>query len=98
MGLEQVSLSRRNPRRDGNEPALVKLLEQLGASWRPLSAKGAPDGLVGWQFRTYLVEIKQPNGKLTADQKRWAEGWRGGAVHILRTAEDVYRLLHVKPQ
>jgi len=93
-----MSLSRRNPRRDGNEASLKLLLMDLGASWRPLSGKGAPDGLVGWKLQTYLVEIKQPKGKLTADQKAWVDGWRGGAVHILRTAEDVYRLLQVKPQ
>jgi hypothetical protein len=72
------------------------LLRQLGASWQPLSIPGGPDGVIGWQGHNHLVEIKRPGQQLRLSQQQWAAEWHGSPVHVLRTAEDVYRLLHIK--
>jgi hypothetical protein len=91
-----VSLSRYAARRDQNEHGLVVLLRQLGASWVPLSIHGGPDGMIGWQNTwTHLAEIKRPGQKLRQSQLDWAADWHGAPVHVLRTAEDVYRLLRI---
>jgi hypothetical protein len=91
-----VSLSRRNPRRDGSEPGIVRALTALGCSVQPLSGKGVPDLLVGVKGRTLLLECKAPAGPrggvsgrgLTEDQDRWIRTWRGDRVWIARTADD----------
>ena len=74
----------------------MKLLRQLGASPEPLSIAGGPDLLIGWGHETELAEIKRPGAKLRASQTDWQATWRGSPVHVLRTPEDVFRLLKVK--
>jgi hypothetical protein len=72
------------------------LLRQLGASWEPHSAPGAPDGFLGFGGQTHPCEVKRPGQKLRPLQQAWIRGWNGSPVQVLRTAEDVYRLLHIK--
>lgn len=91
-----MSLHRHAVRRDANEQSLVSLLRQLGATWQPLSVKGGPDGMAGFQGQNYLIEIKRPGQKLRLTQQTWAENWCGSPVHVLRTPEDIYRLLRIK--
>ena len=51
-------------------------------------AMDAPaDALVGYQGRSYLVEVKTPTGKLTGPQQTFLDGWRGDYT-VLRTVED----------
>lgn len=59
-----MSLARRNPKRDGNEAAIVNSLRRLGATVARISGHGLPDLLVGWRGKWVLVEIKQ-KGKET---------------------------------
>ena len=54
---------------------------------------GCPDGLVGWQGQTYLVEIKNPKGTLTPDQEQFITLWRGSKVHVIRTVDDLIDVL-----
>ena len=64
-----MSLKRNNPKRDRNEPAIVKALNQAGAiTWR-LSAPGVPDLLVGWQGRWLLLEVKTERGRMKPAQQ-----------------------------
>ena len=42
---------------------------------------------MGYQGRSYLVEVKTPTGKLTGPQQTFLDGWRGDYT-VLRTVED----------
>lgn len=86
---------RKRARVDANQPTLVAHAQAYGASWLSLAnlGNGAPDGLLGLHGHTFLVEFKTLKGSLTLDQREFIRLWRGSPVHILRTTEDVERLL-----
>lgn len=82
-----MSLSRRNPRRDANEAAIVDALRRVGAEvWR-LSGKGLPDLLVRHRGRYEAAEIKTAKGKETAHQ---------GSFPIWRTVADALGAIGIK--
>jgi hypothetical protein len=63
-------------KRDANESPIVQALRRVGASVIPLSGEGAPDLLVLFRARIFLLEIKTARGRTTAAQfARLAEGW-----------------------
>jgi hypothetical protein len=66
-----MSLHRRNPKRDANEPAIVDALEAIGVTVHRLSHPGLPD-LLCWHRREgfRLVEVKTATGTLTEAQQR----------------------------
>jgi len=76
-------------KRDANEPEIVNALVRAGATVERLSMQGVPDLLVGYQGRTYLIEVKTEKGSLTDDQREWVSDWRGGRVRILRSIDQV---------
>jgi hypothetical protein len=79
-----VSLSRKNPRRDANEPAIVQALEAVGAEvWR-LSGKGLPDVLCRFRGVLYAGEVKTATGKLRASQ---------GDFPVWRTPQDALQAI-----
>jgi len=53
-----------------------------------------PDLLVHSRGVHYLMEVKAEKGKLTADETRWIERWRG-QVHIVRSVDDALRVIGV---
>ena len=63
-----MSLRRVNPKRDRNEPAIVKALNDCGAITYRLSGTGLPDLLVGWRGVWLLLEVKAPKGRMEPDQ------------------------------
>lgn len=81
-------------RRDSNEAAIIEALTRAGASVVPLSAKGVPDLLIGYQSVTVLAEIKTAKGKLTPDQEQFLQDWRGNNVFVLRSVEDALDMLN----
>ena len=79
---------------DANQPAIVKALRQVGCTVQHIHMVGAgcPDIAVGWQGKTYLLEIKDgslpPSGrKLTGPETKWHEEWRGH-VAIVASVKD----------
>lgn len=86
---------RKRARVDANQRELVAYAEAHGASWQSLAniGDGVPDGLLGLHGHTFLCEFKTAKGSLTEDQREFIRLWRGSPVHILRTTEDVERLL-----
>ena len=80
----------RAKRTDANQSAIVAVLREVGATVVDLSAvgKGCPDLLVGHRGVTYLLEVKARKGRTTPDQDVFYAWWRGGPVHIVRTADE----------
>lgn len=76
-----MSLHRRNPRRDANEPAIVDALLAAGATIYRLSGKGQPDLLVRFRGIWTPLEVKTTTGRLTKAQA--AIDWP-----IVRSVED----------
>jgi hypothetical protein len=80
-------------KRDDNEVEIVNALRAIGASVAHLSSKGIPDLLVSFKNKLYLMEVKKPKGKLTPDQIKFHENWKG-EIHIVRTVQDAIEILN----
>jgi hypothetical protein len=82
----------RGKKTDANQASIIAVLREVGATVVDLSAvgKGVPDLLVGFRGATYLLEVKNVKGKnkTTPDQDVFYAWWRGGPVHIVRTADE----------
>lgn len=89
-----MTIHRRNPKRDQNEPAIVAALEQIGFRVRRISEAGFAD--LAAYHRAYgvlLIEVKSARGRLTKAQlEHRADGW---PVHIVRSVDDVLALIGV---
>lgn len=79
---------------DRNQPEIVAALRQLGCSVLPLHTVGAgcPDLAVGWQGRTFFLEVKDgmappSERKLTAAQVEFHAGWRGHVAVVTSIRE-----------
>jgi hypothetical protein len=77
---------------DRNAATIVSALRAAGAVvWYIESAAnvaGLPDLLVGHRGKTYLLEVKTPRGRLSAQQQDFIQGWTGGPAVIVRSAEQ----------
>lgn len=100
-----VRARRHASHRDDNEPEIVEALLMVGASVDLLDDEGIPDLLVGYQARTYLLEVKAPLGPkggesrsaLTPAQVEWRKRWRGEparTVHNIPEALAAIRCGH----
>ena len=87
-----MSLYRRNPRRDANEPDVVDACRKLGWKVKAISAAGFCDLVVqDASGRTLLLEVKTADGKPTPAQiKARAEGWQ---IATVRSVDEALALL-----
>jgi Holliday junction resolvase len=99
-------------RRDANHKEIVAALEAVGATVVDLAAVGggAPDLLVGFRARNFLLEIKNPQRRTRGDnaagtldkQAKWREAWRGQAYVVWNPLEALIAIgtnaLNVKEQ
>jgi Holliday junction resolvase len=83
---------RKRGRIDENQPEIVRQLRACGVSVRSTAniGSGFPDIVCGYRGRTYLFEIKQPGKKLTKDEERFHEDWRGH-VAVVRNFRDALK-------
>ena len=89
--------------RDRNHHSIVKKFERMGASVIDLSqiGRGKTDLLIGYCGIDQLVEVKLPEGrfggtahsKLNHRQVAFQHKWRGRSPVVVRTEEEVERLL-----
>lgn len=96
---------RKPVKRDKNHAAIVEAFTQCGATVADLAGVGGgcPDLLVGWRGIDLLVEVKGEPGprggmahehvELSDEQCQWHAGWRGRVPIVVRTVEDVTRLI-----
>ncbi len=92
---------------DASHADIVDALRRVGCSVTAIqsSTAGVPDLLVGLCGRTHLVECKpmklkrdgtqSRDGKPRASQVAWAEAWRGGAIHVVHSAEEAVELANL---
>ena len=88
-----MSLSRYAKCRDGVEAEIILALRKHGASVYQLDRP--VDLLVGYERQTFLLEIKQPNGKLTEGQCDFFDEWRGGIASVVRNVEEALGLIGI---
>ena len=86
-----MSLNRYAKRRDKNEPEIIQAFKSVGASVKSIDVPC--DLIVGIQNTNILVEVKMPKGRLTPEQKKFMETWKGGEVHVVRTTEEAIQLI-----
>lgn len=81
---------------DLNQKAIVDALRSIGVSVQSTAAlgKGFPDLVCAKGAMTWLIEVKGPKGKLTDDQVKFINAWRGH-VHIVRTVDEAMQLVGV---
>lgn len=86
---------------DRNQPEIVAMLRLVGCTVQHLHTigKGCPDILVGYQGKNYVLELKDgelpPSGrKLTDDEKRWHEDWRG-EVHVVSNVREALEVIGI---
>ena len=80
---------------DQNQKEIVAKLRELGCSVFHLHTVGAgcPDLLCGMDGKTFLVEVKMPDGKFTQAQVEFMLNWKGSEVHRVSTIEEVVELV-----
>ena len=91
---------RRAAKIDDNQPAIVAALRQIpGVTVRSLAhvGEGMPDLIVGFRQRNFLFEVKDPDKppskrKLTPDQEKFFEGWRG-QCHVVETVFEIVEVI-----
>jgi hypothetical protein len=80
-------------RRDGNEAEVIDALESKGAYVLKIAQVGAPDLIVFYRGRSFLMEVKQPKGGFKPAQLRFREKWRGPDIYTVRSAVEAVALL-----
>lgn len=93
-----MSLRRVNPKRDKNEPDIVRVAERMGATVSRLNGDGVPDLVLGFRHVitgtpcNLLVEVKSESGKLTESQAFFFDNWNGQA-EVVRNPHEMAALL-----
>jgi len=77
-------------RSDKNQQEIVDGLRQIGCLVKVVSAEtsGFVDLIVGWQGRTFLVEIKHKDGRFTEQEREFLRIWKDQVI-IADSIEDI---------
>ena len=81
---------------DRNQAEIVAALRQVGASVLVLSrvGQGCADLAAGIRGMTFFLEVKTDKGKLTENEQKFMDEWRGHYA-IVRTPEEALRAIGV---
>jgi soluble P-type ATPase len=81
-------------RLDRNHAEIVSDLRTAGASVQSLAniGDGCPDILVARAGAMYLMEIKDGNKQLTAQEVRWHQSWQA-PVFVVHSSEEALRVI-----
>lgn len=87
---------------DSNQKEIVNAARKIGASVAVISSlgDGIPDAIMGFRGVNYLIEIKDGDKppsqrKLTADEQKWHNNWKG-TVNIINSVDEILDLLTKK--
>ena len=75
---------------DKNQKEIVLALRKAGRSVFDTSIVGFgfPDLVVGYDGKTFLLEIKEGTNPLTGQQVQLLSEWRGAKILVVRSAEE----------
>ena len=80
-----------NAATDHNQAAIVDALRKVGAS---VEIIGRPlDLLVGYQRRTYVLEVKQVKGRISQGQEEFLREWQGDIATVVRSASEALAVI-----
>ena len=81
---------------DSNQAEIVSALRRVGASVLVLSrvGQGCADLAAGIRGETFFLEVKTDKGKLTEDEQKFMDEWRGHYA-IVRTPEEALQAIGV---
>lgn len=92
-----MSIHRRNPKRDKNEPEIVRALRSVGAKVYTVSGADIPDLLVIYRSDIYLIEVKSDSGKLQDGQEKFFEDNRNvGNIGVAYTVDEALAIIGVE--
>lgn len=96
-----MTYSRTKTKRDANQADFILDMKAIGAPVVDLSSVGGGCGdvLVGWNFRNWLFELKDPNQPPSARKPRQSQlafraSWRG-QYDLVETSEAAMQLMGV---
>lgn len=94
---------RRAAKVDANQSDIVSAARKMGCTVQPLHTvgSGCPDLLVGINGANYLWEVKDGSRppserKLTPDQIKWHENWRGHVIVIKSVDEAIQAVISAR--
>ena len=81
---------------DKNQGVIVDALRKAGFSVKSTASigDGFPDLICAKGSQCWLLEVKMEKGKLTPDQVKFMQDWKG-EVYIVRTQEDALKIVGV---
>lgn len=86
-----MSLNRYAAAVDMNQKSIVDALRKVGAS---VEIIGRPlDLLVGYQRRTYVLEVKQVKGRISQGQEEFLREWQGDIAAVVRSASEALAVI-----
>lgn len=87
-------------RTDANQTAIVEALRAAGCSVVILSSlgHGVPDLLCGYQGRAMVLECKVEKGRLTPDEARWWDDWRGPGMVVYSVDDALAAIGAIHPR
>lgn len=88
---------RRAAKVDGTQTAIVEALRAAGAFVQSTAAVGAgcPDLIASHRGKWFVIECKEPGGKLTPMQKAWHRD-ATAPVHLAYSVEDALLIVGAK--
>lgn len=86
MGINRFAASA-----DANQSAIVHALRHAGATVAII--KQPVDLAVGYNGRTYLFEVKAPNGRVMPHQEDFISTWAGDIAAIVRSPQEALALI-----
>jgi hypothetical protein len=86
-----MSINRWDASVDVNQAAIVQALRHVGASVEII--RKPLDLLVGYNRRTYILEVKQVKGRISQGQEQFLKDWQGDIAVVVRNASEALRVI-----
>lgn len=82
---------------DHNQAEIVRALRDCGYQVLTMHAVGGgfPDLIVAKNERVWLLEVKQPKGRLTPHQVEFVKTWSGPPVYIVHSVAEALEAVGV---
>jgi hypothetical protein len=86
-----VSINRFDAAVDHNQSAIVDALRKVGAKVEII--RKPLDLLVGFNRRTYILEVKQVKGRISQGQEDFIREWPGDIACVVRSASEALAVI-----